>query len=25
VTPQFVPVGNATANINLGFNVTFGS
>ena len=25
VTPQFVPVGHATANINLGFNVTFGS
>ncbi len=25
VTPQFVPVCNATANINLGFNVTFGS
>lgn len=24
VTPQFVPVGKATANINLGFNVTFG-
>ena len=25
VTPQFVPVGHATAAINLGFNVTFGS
>lgn len=25
VTPQYVPVGNATANINFGFNVTFGS
>ncbi len=25
VTPQLVPVGHATANINLGFNVTFGS
>ncbi len=25
VTPQFLPVGNATASINLGFNVTFGS
>ena len=25
VTPQFVPVGNACANINFGFNVTFGS
>lgn len=24
VTPQFLPVGNATASINLGFNVTFG-
>lgn len=24
VTPQFVPVGHATANINMGFNVTFG-
>ena len=25
VTPQYVPVGNATASLNLGFNVTFGS
>ncbi|MDE6134657.1 MAG: hypothetical protein K2F79_03685 [Muribaculaceae bacterium] len=25
VTPQFVPVGHASASINLGFNVTFGS
>ena len=25
ITPQFVPVGHATANINFGFNVTFGS
>lgn len=25
VTPQYVPVGKATANINFGFNVTFGS
>ncbi len=25
VTPQYVPVGHATANINFGFNVTFGS
>jgi len=25
VTPQFVPVGHATAALNLGFNVTFGS
>lgn len=25
VTPQFVPVGHASATINLGFNVTFGS
>ncbi len=24
VTPQFVPVGNANMNLNLGFNVTFG-
>lgn len=25
VTPQFVPVGHASASINFGFNVTFGS
>lgn len=25
VTPQYVPVGHASASINLGFNVTFGS
>lgn len=25
VTPQYLPVGNATASINMGFNVTFGS
>lgn len=25
VTPQYLPVGNATASLNLGFNVTFGS
>lgn len=25
VTPQFIPVGHATASLNLGFNVTFGS
>ena len=25
VTPQYVPVGNACASINFGFNVTFGS
>lgn len=25
ITPQIVPVGKATANINFGFNVTFGS
>lgn len=25
LTPQFVPVGNACASLNLGFNVTFGS
>lgn len=24
VTPQYVPVGNANMNINLGFNITFG-
>lgn len=24
VTPQYVPVGNANANINLGFNITWG-
>lgn len=24
VTPQFVPVGNANANVNLGFNITWG-
>ena len=25
ITPQILPVGKATANINIGFNVTFGS
>ncbi|MCM1066919.1 MAG: DUF5723 family protein [Muribaculaceae bacterium] len=25
LTPQFVPVGHATASLNVGFNVTFGS
>lgn len=24
ITPQFIPVGNANMNINMGFNVTFG-
>ena len=24
VTPQYVPVGNANANVSLGFNITWG-